>query len=81
MPYLEGWQGLGVAVGGTRMLRIYLSDAISQVGDVLIDRWVLGFAFGSHMLHGGFSLVLLAPALSASKPDINSTLKRRRFPI
>ena len=68
-----GTLGLFAAYGGIRLL-IYLNPPnIPRLSEISIDGRVLGFTFLVAILTG--LIFGLAPALEASKPDLNETLK------
>ena len=68
-----GTLGLFAAYGGVRLL-IYLNPPnIPRLSEISIDGRVLGFTFLVAILTG--LIFGLAPALEASKPDLNETLK------
>jgi putative ABC transport system permease protein len=70
---LGGVAGLFLAAIGVRFLRISLPATITQIGAISIDRPVLLFALAITCL----TVILfgLAPALRASKPEVNDALK------
>ncbi len=71
-----GVAGLLIAPVGVRLLRAYAPASFLQIGPITIDKWVLFFAFGVTCLT---ALVFgTAPALRASKPDVNANLKGGR---
>ncbi len=68
-----GATGLLMALWSIEALKSMLPASIAQAGDVSIDERVLGFTFLVSILTG---LVFgLAPALQATKPALNETLK------
>jgi putative ABC transport system permease protein len=70
---LGGVSGLLLAYWGNGLLLKLMPDTVPRGGEVLIDPWVLGFTFLLSLLAGvGFGLI---PALRASRPDLNETLK------
>jgi putative ABC transport system permease protein len=68
-----GALGLLLAKWGTSALLALSPDNIPRANEVGINGWVLGFTFGISLLTG--VLMGLAPALQASKTDLNSVLK------
>jgi putative ABC transport system permease protein len=72
---IGGILGLLLATWGVRGLVALLSRAFSISGmeNTLIDRWILAFTVVASLLTGLVSG--LAPALAASKPDLNESLK------
>jgi putative ABC transport system permease protein len=73
LSLLGGALGLLLAYWARALLLEITPVTIPRGGEVRIDRWALGFTFLLSLLTGvGFGL---APALRASKPDINETLK------
>jgi putative ABC transport system permease protein len=68
-----GAAGLVIAGLGIRLLRISLSAKVTQIGDVSLDGRVLLFALTITCVTA--ILFGLAPALRASRPNINETLK------
>lgn len=65
--------GLLVAYGGIRLLLALNPANIPRLSEIDIDGRVLGFTFLVAILTG--VIFGLAPALQASKPDLNETLK------
>jgi putative ABC transport system permease protein len=74
---LGGVLGLLLAIWGADVLVALLPDYIPRLGEVGIDRTVLGFTLGIALLTG--VLFGLAPAFQASKPDPNEVLKCQPF--
>jgi predicted permease len=72
---LGGILGLLLATWGVRGLVAVLSRAFSipGMGNIIIDRWILAFTLVASLLTGLASG--LAPALDASNPDLNESLK------
>jgi predicted permease len=68
-----GATGLLLALIGVWLLRVSLPATIAQIGAISIDRAVLLFTFATTCLTA--ILFGLAPALRASKPDVNDALK------
>ncbi len=65
--------GLLLAYGGLKLLLALNLADIPRLNEISLDGRVLGFTFGVAILTG---LVFgLAPAVQASKPDLNETLK------
>ena len=73
LAVIGGAAGLLLAVFGIWLLRISLPANIAQIGVISIDRRVLLFTFAATFLTA--VLFGLAPALRASKPDVNDALK------
>ena len=70
---LGGALGLLLAYWARALLIEIMPGTVPRGGEILIDRWVLGFTFLLSLAAGvGFGL---APALGASRPDVNETLK------
>ncbi|MDQ3803685.1 MAG: ABC transporter permease [Acidobacteriota bacterium] len=70
---LGGAAGLLLALWATSLLVALGSDAIPRPDEIAVDARVLGFTLGVSLLTGiAFGL---APALAASRPDLNETLK------
>lgn len=74
-----GTAGLFVATTGIRILALYAPDNIVDVGQIWIDKWVLGFTLILTCVTG--VLFGMAPALGISKLDLNETLKGARSRI
>ena len=73
LSLLGGAAGLLLAFWGGRLLLEIIPVTVPRGGEVLIDRRVLGFTF---LLSLSAGLIFgLMPALRASKPDLNETLK------
>ncbi|HTC40078.1 MAG TPA: ABC transporter permease [Candidatus Acidoferrales bacterium] len=70
---ISGAAGLLLAFIGIRLLRLSLPAEIPQIGAISIDRSVLLFTFATTCLTA--ILFGLAPALRASRPDVNDALK------
>ena len=70
---LGGALGLVVAVLGTKALLGMLPGTLPRVGEVILDSHVLFFTFGISLFAG--IVFGLAPALKASRPNLQSTLK------
>jgi len=68
-----GAVGLVLASWGTSALLALNSDNIPHVGDIGLNKWVLGFTFLISCLTG--IVIGLAPAIQASKMDPNAVLK------
>jgi putative ABC transport system permease protein len=70
---LGGIVGLLLAIVGMQLLVALMPATLSQAKDINIDEKVLGFTFIVSLLTG--VIFGLAPALQASRPDMNETLK------
>jgi putative ABC transport system permease protein len=70
---MGGVAGLLLAVVAVRVLRISLPVAVAQIAPVSVDRPVLLFALAVTCLTA--ILFGLAPAIRASRPDVNDALK------
>jgi putative ABC transport system permease protein len=70
---IAGTLGLLLAWWGADLLVTLAADAIPNVGEIAIDNRVLGFTLLISLLTG--VVFGLAPALQASRPDLNETLK------
>ena len=68
-----GAVGLALAWLGTGAALKLVPDAIPRASDVGMDKWVLGFALLASVCTG--VLFGLAPALQASRPNLNESLK------
>lgn len=73
LAVIGGALGLLLAVVGINLLIAIAPESIPRVGETSLDWRVLAFTFGVSTLTG--ILFGLAPALQASKPDLNETLK------
>ncbi|HEX8128492.1 MAG TPA: ABC transporter permease [Pyrinomonadaceae bacterium] len=73
LAIVGGVVGLVLASWGTSALLALNADKIPHVGEIGINRWVLGFTFLVSCLTG--VLIGMAPALQASNTDINAVLK------
>jgi len=73
LAVIGGALGLLLAVVGTNLLIAIAPESIPRVSETSLDWRVLAFTFGLATLTG--ILFGLAPALQASKPDLNETLK------
>lgn len=73
LAVIGGAVGLVLASWGTSALLTLNSDKIPHVGDIGLNKWVLGFTFLVSCLTG--IVIGLAPATQASKMDINAVLK------
>ncbi len=73
LSLLGGAAGLLLALWGTDVLISAVPDSIPRLQEAGINGWVLGFTFivavGTGVVFG------LVPALQASRPDLNETLK------
>jgi putative ABC transport system permease protein len=70
---IAGTIGLLLAWWGSDLLRALAQDSIPRVGEIAPDNRVLGFTLLVSLLTG--VVFGLAPALQASRPDLNETLK------
>jgi putative ABC transport system permease protein len=70
---LSGTVGLLIAMWGVDVLRRASLDIIPTTADISLDRTVLFFTLGVSLLTG--VLFGLAPAVQASKPELNEALK------
>jgi putative ABC transport system permease protein len=73
LALIGGVVGLAVGYGGAKLLVVLSPEGTPRIGEFGLDGWVLAFNFGIALLTGlifGF-----IPALQASKPDFNETLK------
>lgn len=73
LSLLGGGLGLLLAVWGTGALRSVGPGNIPRSGEIKIDKWVLSFTVVVSVLTG--LIFGLAPALMASKTDLNDALK------
>jgi len=70
---LGGAAGLLLAVWGVYLLLAFGPAELPRAGEVAVDMRALGFTFAVSLLTG--IIFGLAPALQASRPDLNETLK------
>jgi len=70
---LGGAAGLLLAVWGVYLLVAFGPAGLPRAGEVAVDMRALGFTFAVSLLTG--IIFGLAPALQASRPDLNETLK------
>jgi len=70
---LGGAAGLLLAVWGVYLLVAFGPAELPRAGEVAVDIRALGFTFAVSLLTG--IIFGLAPALQASRPDLNETLK------
>lgn len=70
---IGGAIGLGLAAAGTRLLVSLAAHQLPGIAEIRIDGAVLGFALGGSLLTG--ILFGLVPALRASRPDLQATLR------
>src|SRR5262252_1993784 len=70
---IAGTIGLLLAWWGSDLLRALAQDSIPRVGEISLDNRVLGFTLLVSLLTG--VVFGLAPAMQASRPDLNETLK------
>jgi putative ABC transport system permease protein len=68
-----GIVGVFLALGAVRVLTSLRPDYVPRANQIGIDGWMLAFTIMVSLLTG--VLFGLAPALQASKPDLNETLK------
>lgn len=73
LALIGGTIGLLIAFLGTKLWIVISPESIPRVGETSLDLRVLAFTFGLSTLTG--ILFGLAPALQASKPNLNETLK------
>src|SRR5262245_4827104 len=73
LSVLGGALGLLLAYWGIRFLVAERPPALPRIDEINIDGWALGFTMLVSMLTG--VIFGLAPALYASKPDLNGSLK------
>jgi putative ABC transport system permease protein len=73
LAIVGGAIGLLLAVWGKDILLSLAPEDLPRVRDASLDRWVLMFTAGITLLTGLF--FGLVPALQASKPNLNETLK------
>jgi putative ABC transport system permease protein len=73
LAVISGTVGLLLAMWGVDVLRRASLDIIPTTADISLDRTVLFFTLGVSLLTG--ILFGLAPALQASKPELNEALK------
>jgi predicted permease len=74
LAVIGGALGLLLAVLGVKALVAINPDQIPRAASIGIDRWVLGFTLGVSVLTG--VLFGIAPALWASRPNLNDWLKQ-----
>src|SRR5499427_2387848 len=70
---LGGAAGMLLAVWGVYLLVAFGPAELPRAGEVAVDMRALGFTFAVSLLTG--IIFGLAPALQASRPDLNETLK------
>ena len=73
LSVIAGTFGLLLAWWGSDLLMTLAEDSIPRVGEIALDNRVLGFTMLVSLLTALF--FGLAPALQASRPDLNETLK------
>jgi putative ABC transport system permease protein len=73
LAFAGGAAGLLLAAWGTSLLLRFAPDDLPRIHQVRVDGRVLTFTFGVSLLTG--ILFGLLPALAASNPDLNETLK------
>ena len=73
LSVIAGTIGLLLAWWGADLLMTLAEDSIPRVGEIALDNRVLGFTLLVSLLTALF--FGLAPALQASRPDLNETLK------
>lgn len=69
-----GALGLALAIWGIRAIRLLAPGDVPRLADAGVDGWVMAFTFGVSLLCA--LLFGLAPALAASRIDLNETLKQ-----
>jgi predicted permease len=73
LSFTGGVLGVLLSILGVRLLVSLAPSGLPRLNEVAIDQWVLSFTFAISM---GTGLVFgLAPALQASRPDLNEALK------
>jgi putative ABC transport system permease protein len=73
LSVIAGTIGLLLAWWGSDLLMTLAEDSIPRIGEIALDNRVLGFTLLVSLLTAMF--FGLAPALQASRPDLNETLK------
>src|SRR5206468_8251869 len=73
LSIMGGSLGLLLAVWGVKLLVAVSPDNIPRAGEIGLDGRVFGFTVAVSLLTG--IIFGLVPALQASKPDLNETLK------
>jgi putative ABC transport system permease protein len=73
LALVGGGLGLLLAMWGVQLLVAFSPGQIPRIREVRLDTWVLVYTFGVSVLTG--IIFGLAPALQATKPDLNETLK------
>ena len=73
LAVIGGAAGLGLAYGGLRLLLKLAPEGLPRIENVSIDNAALGFALALTVLTG--MVFGLVPALHASRPNLNETLK------
>jgi putative ABC transport system permease protein len=73
LSMIGGALGLLIAMWGIDLLVAFSPGDLPRMNEVRLDRWVLAFTFGVSALTG--VLFGLAPAIHASRVDINEALK------
>jgi putative ABC transport system permease protein len=73
LAFVGGVAGLLLAAWGTGLLLRFAPDDLPRIHEVRVDGRVLAFTFGVSLVTG--ILFGLLPALAASNPDLNETLK------
>ncbi len=74
LAVLSGLAGLMVAIWGSNALVAIAPQNVPRLAETRIDGWVLAFTFGISMVAS--LLFGLAPAIQASRVDLNNSLKQ-----
>ena len=73
LSLIGGALGLLLSYLAVGLLAAAIPESVPRIKDITINRWVLGFTFLASLFTG--ILFGLAPALQASRPNLNETLK------
>ncbi|HWO02378.1 MAG TPA: ABC transporter permease [Blastocatellia bacterium] len=73
LSVVGGALGLLLAMWGADLLLVAIPDSVPWIKEIALDKNVFGFTVAASLLTGVFFGV--APALQASKPNLNETLK------